>query len=185
MQTTCCAWPSSAAALEAAGSGKHERLSVAKDGPVKRGNSTMISLRFYLYAGIAALIAFLIWKEHVQTRKLNAARVEVSTLKATLDVERKAREHERAIAKKASDEYQARLDAIDNAPDLGPVRLCPRPRVPPTTQAGTSPGTHESPTGHVQEPDEIDIGPALSDFVEDCEANAAQLESLQGWIRSR
>jgi hypothetical protein len=145
----------------------------------------MIPVRLYLYAAAAAFIAFLIWKEHVQTKRLNAARVEVATLTATLDVERKAREHERAIAKKASDEYQARLDAIDNAPDLGPVRLCPRPRVPPTPQAGTSPGTHESPSGHVQEPDAVDIGPALSDFVEDCEANAAQLESLQGWILSR
>lgn len=142
-------------------------------------------MKLYVYAAVALFIAGLLWKDHITTKKLNAARAENSQLTATLDIERKAREHERAIAKKASDDYQARLDSISAAPDLGPVRLCKRPRVPAATEAAAAAGTDESAARHVQEQDAPDIGPALNDFVEDCEANAAQLEALQGWIESR
>jgi hypothetical protein len=141
--------------------------------------------RIYIYAAIALAFGGLLLRDHIKTKQLNAARAENTQLTATLETERKAREHERAIAKKASDDYQARLDAISAAPDLGPVRLCKRPRVPAATEAGATSGADEAATRHVEEPDAQDIGPQLNDFVKDCEANAAQLQALQGWIESR
>lgn len=145
----------------------------------------VIPVRFYLYAAAAALIGYLLWREHSLSRKLTASRYEVSVLQETLTVEREARAHEQKIAKEASDGYQKELARIRTADDLGPVRLCKRAQVPKAAPSAATPGPDAASPGHVEEPDALDIGPALSDFVEDCEANAAQLNSLQSWILSR
>jgi hypothetical protein len=149
-------------------------------------------LRIGIYAAGLALIGYLAWREHSLTRKLAEVRVENRSLSNTITTERAARAHELANAKKASDEYQAELDRIRAAPDLGVVRLCPPPpRVPAPAQGGTARGSDARAAGHVEKPDASDpeagrdVGPQLSDFVEDCEANAAQLEKLQQWERDR
>jgi hypothetical protein len=145
----------------------------------------LIPIKVWIYAAIAAAFAFVLMREKWAVDKAKRLSAENTQLVASLDVERKARAHEQRIAKEASDDYQKRLAAIDASPDLGPVRLCKRPRVSPTPEAGTALGSHAEATGHVESEDAPDIGPALSDFVEDCEANAAQLESLQSWVRAR
>lgn len=144
-----------------------------------------VNIRLALYAAVALLVAYLIYREHSLTRKLSQVRAELIVSEASLETERKARQHEIQIAKKASDEYQAELDRIRSTPDLGPVRLCKRASVPTATESGAATGSDEGSARHVEEPDEVDIGPQLNDFVEDCEANAAQLSSLQDWVMAR
>lgn len=125
--------------------------------------------------------------------ELPAALAQADQLNKTLTSEREARAKEKANADDKSNKYQGDLAGIDAAADLGPVRLCNEPPRVPTTASSAKPagGSDAATAGRVEVEDAPDpeagrdIGPELSDFVEDCEANAAQLQRLQEWVRDR
>ena len=150
-------------------------------------------MRIYVYLAVALAFLGLLAREHMQTQKLKAAVAREAQQKHRAEqaesqvlAEQKARQHEQTIAKAASDGYQAELTRIRATPDLGPVRLCKRSSVPQADSAArAATGSHAEAARHVESADEVDIGPAVNEFVEDCEANAAQLTSLQEWVRAR
>lgn len=149
--------------------------------------------KLYIYAAIGLAIAGILAHDHWLSRKLKAANEQVTVQRLRADqaeiqvkAEQEARKHEQTIAKQASDAYQADLARIRAEPDFGVVRLCRKPSLPPAgSPTGASSGPDVSPSGHVESEDATDIGPMISAFVEDCEANASQLESLQRWVLSR
>ena len=139
-------------------------------------------------AGVLTLAATVHW----QYKRAEHWKGRAEVVEATLEAERAARAHEQRIAKEASDGYQAELkriqaDALQPAPV---VRLCRRAHasVPeagaatgsdaaaPPDDAGGDAGDHQ---------EGVDIGPDLMGFAAACEANAAQLQALQGWVRAR
>lgn len=141
---------------------------------------------------VAALIGYLAYQEHRKTRLLAEARVELSAANASLKAERAARDHERKIANAASNQFQStvtNLQAELSARPLKPVRLryCPGDNLPAST--GTPGGSDAQAQGREHGADAedsgTDIAPALTDYMLDCQINAAQLEALQGWVRSR
>lgn len=142
-------------------------------------------IRIYVIIAAVAIIGALLWHDHRLTQKLEATRAELVTANATLSAERAAREHEIANAKEHSDAYEKQLADLRAHPPIGPVRLCKRPAMPATSTAGAARESDAPTGGRVEEPNEEDIGPAIDGYVNDCEAVAARLDSLQGWIRSR
>lgn len=150
----------------------------------------MIPLSWKLIAAavVVAIIGGLITVQHFTQKKLNATRHELASANATIEAERKARAHELKIAKEASDGYQAELRRIRAEPAIGSVRICPARRVPAATSAASGPdatgaGRFEEAVAGDSEP--VDVGPALDSYGTDCEATAAQLTALQGWVMAR
>lgn len=141
-------------------------------------------LRLYAYAAAALAIGALLLYANWQHRLYQHHKARADTAQAAYEAEARARAHEQRIAKDASNAYQKRLNDITAAADLGPVRLCRRAAAVPAATAAPA-GSHAEAARHVEAEDAPDIGPALNDFVEDCEANAAQLQSLQEWVRAR
>lgn len=148
----------------------------------------MIPLRLYGYIGIAIAVlaaGAYVWHLKAKADRVDAAEERAETLERSLATLQAAHAHERKIAKDASDAYQAELARIRSAPSIGPVRLCRSPTgyvpAPAATLArpdGSAPGRVEVEAGE-------DIGPALDRYGSDCEAVAAQLRGLQGWVKAR
>ncbi len=158
----------------------------------------MIPLRWYLYLAAVAVLAGILWRDHHLSRLLKTSRAQTAAESARADqaevqiaAEKAARVHEQTIAKAASDEYEKVLAAVRAVPAIGPVRLCLGTPKMPRTDSATKPARQpDAPsTGRVEGENEEnlgpDIGPEIDSYVNDCEANAAQLDSLQGWIMAR
>ncbi len=125
----------------------------------------MIPLRLYGYAAIALAAlgaAAYVWHLKAKADRVDAAEERALALEQSLGKLQAAIDHERKIAKDASDGYQAELNRIRSAPSLGPVRLCrsptgyvPAPAATPARPDGSAPGRVEGEAGG-------DIGPALA-----------------------
>lgn len=141
-------------------------------------------------AVLLALLAVVVWRNEVVTKKLNAARVELAQANATIEVERAALAHERKIAKEASDGFQRTVSSLQDelaARPLKPVviRVPVRPSVPATASTGAAPGSDAGAEGREHGEAEIDITAELTAYSLDCQRNTSQLEALQGWVRAR
>lgn len=137
-----------------------------------------IPVRFYIYAGIAALIGYLMWREHSLTRKLASVRVELNQVNATLEVERENRRKADESAK-----LYARRITQARGPRSPPLRImC---KLPASVPQGTAPsGTDDAPAqddAGVHE--EVDIGARLELPFRACEENLIKLEELQRFLR--
>lgn len=145
---------------------------------------SFIPLRFWIYAGIAAAFAFLIWREHRSTARANQLAAQNTVLKGTIEIER---ENLRK-ANEATQRESKRQDALEterrNNP-LPPVIVYRGPRV-----STTCPGT--AVIGEAAQADDtgenagdsdagIDISVKLDDFATDSESNLIQCEELIRW----
>ncbi len=136
---------------------------------------------------IAALIGYLVWREHSLTRKLAEVRVELRQANATLHAER---ENTRK-ANEAAQRHQRRADTLETDRRNNPlpavwVRKCPASV--PETRAATVPGEAaqaDDAGADAGDSQPVDIGPALDDFATDAEANLIQCEELIRWVESR
>jgi hypothetical protein len=168
----------------------------------------VIPIRFYIYAGIALLIGYLVWREHSLTRKLATVRVELSQANANYAALQAAQAHERKIATEASHDYERRLQALNDAKADTPVRsvrLCRN--TPSVSSTATTPGgTSSTNPGGLQEAagfhpgygsglqtGEVDrwgdagpdIGPLLYALADEANRAAAQCNALIKWSGSR
>jgi hypothetical protein len=141
---------------------------------------------------VAGLIGYLVWREHSLTRKLAEVRIERDQANANYTALRTAYDHERKIAKEASDAYQKDLADLRRArtDDPLPAVVCKRPRASLPAASAAAPGSDAArPADDAGEDawdrDERDIGPQLDDFATACEANLSQLTRLQEWVRAR
>lgn len=149
----------------------------------------MLPLRFYLFAGLAAFIAFALWHDHHVSKLLKARTAELTQVRADAAAElentRKAYE--------ADKRNTTRQDALQTDKVANPlpavivyrgVRQCP---VVP--QSGTTAVTDEAPkaddAGAHADGDSRDLGPALDKFATDAESNLIQCQELQTWLISR
>lgn len=154
----------------------------------------MIPIRFYLFAGLAAFIAFALWHDHHVSKLLKARTAELTQVRADAAAElentRKANE--------ADKRNTTRQDALQTDKVANPlptvivyrgVRQCPT--VP---QGGTAAVTDEAPKAddagaHAGDSGglnaEVDIGPPLDQFATDAESNLIQCQELQSWVLSR
>lgn len=137
----------------------------------------MIPIRFWVYAGVALLIGGLLWKDHYNVKRLNAARTELRTTKATLEAERENTRKANESAKR----YASRL-AISRGPRSPPISIMCKLPSPSTTPSGTDdPGPQHEPG--VSE--DVDIGPRIDVPFRACEENLIKLDELQRWVRER
>jgi hypothetical protein len=161
-----------------------------------------VPFRFYIYAAVAAFIAFLMWKEDRQTKKLNARNADIAHLESQVGLLQSAlaNAHENVRkANEASQKFQTELSDLETrqrAEPIGAVRLCSRienlPAAPAasTSAAGSDAASAERVAGPPEEDSRLwsagrDIGPDLDDYGRDCEAVGIQLGILQEWVRSR
>jgi hypothetical protein len=143
-----------------------------------------LNLKLVLGLALLAVIGGLITIQHFTVKRLNAATARANQAEANYTALQEAQKHERKIAKEASDGYEKKLADLRNAPAIGHVRLCKRTTIMPATTTTTG-QPDEATGGRVEEPHEENIGPAIDGYVNDCEAVAARLDSLQGWVRAR
>jgi len=136
---------------------------------------------------VAALIGYLMWREHSLTRKLAEVRVELSQANADLRAER----DNTRKANEAAQRHQTRADGLEADRRNNPlpavwVRKCPASV--PETRATAIPGeaAQADDTGaDAGDRQPVDIGPALDDFATDAEANLIQCEELIRWVKER
>lgn len=150
----------------------------------------MIPLKYYAYLAAVLALAGLLWHDHYETHRANAAAAKANIAIASLETERKARAHEKEIADAASSQFQNTVTQLQGelaARPLKPViiRVPVRAGVPAGDSAGTTSGSHEEAQGRESGTTEIDIAAELSNYALDCQINSLQLEALQGWVRSR
>lgn len=152
-----------------------------------------VPFRFYVYAAIAALVGYLMWREHVLTRKLTAALVQIELVQEKLDAKERELVAERKNAekaRKASDDYQTELERLRAARADTParvVRLCLNPADdvseaasrPPEARAEGLPEAARS--DHRAGPD---IGGELYELVDEADQCAAQRDALINWYRN-
>lgn len=152
-----------------------------------------MQIRLAIYAAAATLICFLIWREHRATQRAAELRVEVQQANANLAALQAAWDHERKIAKDATDDYESRLQALSAARADTPtrsVRLCSSPTgwVPAAAAAaGAGPGDpagREDDAGRDLEAGP-DIGNDLYALADEWDKRAAQCNSLIRWVQSR
>jgi len=152
-----------------------------------------IPIRFYIYAGIAALLGYLLWREHYLSHKLTATRAELSTATATLKAERLNTEKANAAAEKYALSLE-NLKAARSATPVRTVRLCNGPASVP--RSATAARTDESGSAEFSPPpgsdtkdrwsdDGPDVGPYLYALADEADTCHATLEALQGWVRGR
>lgn len=151
-------------------------------------------MKVYIYGAIfLALVGMAVYAKLAHDR-IEHWKTRSEQTEATLKAERKARDHERSIAKAATDDHQSRLKSLEDARSSIPtrsVRLCRSP-------TGWVPAPAESPLGadagsvpgHPPEtrPDpEVsrDIGPELYQLADEKDKELARCAALQGWVRSR
>lgn len=150
----------------------------------------MIPFKIYALAGAALAIGLLLWHDHHETHRANAAVARVSSVTAELaavrDNQRKANE--------ADQRNTTRQDDLQTAKAASPlpavivyrgVRQCPAvpqstaTAVPNEAAQADDAGAHEDHSGG------IDIGPPLDQFATDAESNLIQCEELQRWVLGR
>jgi hypothetical protein len=132
-------------------------------------------------AGAGAWGSFVVLDWRADARQLAGVRQELTDLRARHALEVKA-------AQEATDGYRSELQSLQRArarQPARPVRLCQPPvQAQPDSSApgrADGPGTAagELPTGTGPGPD---IGPDLAAIADRCDAVAAQLRGLQGWV---
>jgi hypothetical protein len=145
-------------------------------------------MRLYLYAAAAMALLALFWHDRHVTKRLESTKAALSVAEATITAER---ENTRK-ANEASNQYQASLRDLERERANVPVvRLCrPPSAVSARPAAGRPDATAAGHVGEAAAGDPVeavgpDIGAELLAYGIDCEANALQLERLQGWIRNR
>ncbi len=146
-------------------------------------------LKLYVYAGLAIAVLAGVWYvRHLQTSR-DAYEARALSAEDSIVTLRTAYEHERKIAKEASDGYQADLARLNSERDNVPVvrlRKCPA-SMPASSSAAERPDA-ASP-GHVSEAVEGDTGPDIGAEILEygiaCEANALQLDRLIQWVKAR
>jgi hypothetical protein len=138
----------------------------------------VIPTRFYIYAGVALLIGYLVWREHSLTRKLATVRVELSQANANL----KAEQEDRRKANESAQRYAARIGQSRRPRSPPPKLLCRLPASVPKAAAsgGTDAATAPDNLG---EHEEVDIGPRIDVPFRACEENLIKLEELQRFLR--
>lgn len=143
--------------------------------------------RIYIALACAAVLGLLLWHDHHETSRANAAVAAQREALQALDAERAARAHSDQIAKDASNAYQAdlsRLAAQSHEPLS--VRVCKPAHKDPLPAAGSAAtGSDAASAPGDFEAAQTDIGPALIEYGLACEANGIQLDRLQEWVRKR
>lgn len=152
-------------------------------------------VRIYAYLALAAALAGLLWHDHwlgqrlkAQTAKTAVERQRADTMTAQVAAEKAARVHEQRIAQEASNAYQNDLQRIRDESRAKPLRLPVRACLPGASSAATAAtGADAAGAGRVEEDaaTEDRLAAVIGEYTEDCEANAAQLNSLIQWARSR
>jgi hypothetical protein len=152
-----------------------------------------IPLRLYLYAAAAALLGYLLWREHYLTHKLSATRTELTTATATLNAERENTRKANAAAERFAISIENLKAARADTP-VRIVRLCHAaasvPAVTTTfgtdaTDAGRLPPAVGSDPKDRWSDDGPDVGPALYAEADRADTCHATLTALQEYERNR
>jgi hypothetical protein len=150
-------------------------------------------VKLYAYIALALMLAGAgLYVRHlaVKAGERDAAVAALEGERAARTAERAAVAHELKIAQEASNAFQSDLRRLESErADVPVVRLC---RARPAAVPAASPATERpdaAGTGHVGQAPAVDTGPdigaQLLEYGIACEANALQLERLQGWVRAR
>jgi hypothetical protein len=169
-------------------------------------------IRLGVYACVAVLVGYLVWREHSLTRKV-----------ATISAERKAEQLQHAAlvsqlneriaieienrrkADEVSNRYQSKLADLElerTATPVRTVRLCngPAAKLPANAASGAASGHHAAGSDGLPEASGFhpgygstdrwsdagpDIGPELYALADQADKCAAQRDALQEWIRGR
>lgn len=141
--------------------------------------ASVIPLRLYAYGAAALAVVALIATAHIQTKRLNAAKSELATAKATILAER---ENTRK-ANESAQRYASRL-SLSRGPRSPPARImCQLPRVPEAPAASGTDDAAAPDDAGVHEA--VDIGPRIDVPFRACEENWIKLQELQRWVRDR
>jgi hypothetical protein len=152
---------------------------------------------------VVVVICGLLWKDHYNVKRLNAARVELKQTKADYEALKTAQAHERKIATEATNEFQRTVKELQAAKADTPVRsvrLCRSPTgyvpasapAPSGVDAGSANGLQDAAGFHpgYGNADRFgdagpDIGPSLYAEADRANEVAAQCNALMGWIKAR
>jgi hypothetical protein len=150
----------------------------------------MVPLRWWLYLGTAAAVAGVLWHDHHQTHRANAAVAEKRLVIAERDQALATIETlkvDAALNKETSHALAERLQAVDRDRREHPFSLRCRASaasaVPAEGRAAA--GADDAAAGPVDEAPLRDLGPALADGWQDCVATGERLKALQAWEDSR